>query len=328
MISFQEFISELISRSEEVLNRIGKEKFSEILKQFFDSEFSLKDYPVEEALYIDFVIWFGLYYKDPKTNKTVLDEILPKFDKNTIENIKNMKIISGNFTIRDIVKVNNQYFAKVFNKDKGEFLVKVFNLDLMKNFKDSCVIECHLANYGGTYYFLGSVICIPIITREGLLTPAFIDKAFERVDDMMLKDLEATEVKERSTLKYCLSKYPASWINEICDALNIKANVKKEKINKIIEMYLNNTEEILAKLPPEAIEILKFIMTKGGFVKYGELTKKYSDDTTYFQHTPETPLGLLRFYGFVFVGKMNINGRNYKVAIIPSDLRARLKQIL
>lgn len=115
-----------------------------------------------------------------------------------------------------------------------------------------------------------------------------MDKAVERIDNMKLKEIESVNVTERMTLKQCLSKYPATWINEICDSLNVKARVKKEKIDEIAKIYLENTEKILEKLPKESIEILRLILNKGGFIKYSELSKKFMDDTTYFYHNPKT----------------------------------------
>ncbi|BFI76729.1 hypothetical protein YN1HA_28270 [Sulfurisphaera ohwakuensis] len=37
-------------------------------------------------------------------------------------------------------------------------------------------------------------------------------------------------------------------------------------------------------------------------------------------------MGILRFYCLIFVGKMDIKGKNYKIAIIPFDLRGALRK--
>ncbi|MEM1627604.1 MAG: hypothetical protein QXV69_10175 [Sulfolobaceae archaeon] len=330
MALLKDVIDEVFERARDELATIQKEEFEKLAKEFLDSDFSLKFYPNPDAFYIDFTLWYGLYYKNPKTNTTILEEVLRKFDKETVDKVKNMKIVSGNFSIRGLRKINNEYFLILFNSDKGEFVVKTepHFWEAVNEIRNTYVLGCHIVNYGGKYYLFGVVEYIPVVDEHGLLTPVFIDKAMERVDSMMLKKVEDVNVTERTTLKQSLSKYPAAWINEICDALNIKGRVKKEKINVIVEFYLKNTEKILEKLPNDAIEVLRLVLKKGGVVKYGELSKKFMDDTTYFHHDPKTPLGILRFYCLIFIGKINIKGKNYKVAIIPSDLREVLKKYI
>ncbi|QXJ35327.1 hypothetical protein [Saccharolobus shibatae] len=330
MVLLVDVINEVLEKSENAMTAMRKDEIEEIFKEFFRSDFSLKQYTDANGFYLDFLIWYGLYYRNPKTNMTILEEVLQKFDEETIDKVKNMKIISGDFSIRDLQKINNEYFVELFNKDIGEFLVKVdpSTWKSIKEVKNTHVLRCHIIYYGGKYYLFGVVEYIPILNENGFLTPAFIDKAMERIDNMRLKEIESANVTERTTLKQCLAKYPATWINEICDALNIKGRVKKEKIDKIAEVYLKETEKILEKLPDEALEILRVVLNKGGVIKYGELSRKFMDDTTYFYHNNKTPLGILRFYCIIFVGKMNIRGKNYRVAIIPSDLREKLKEYI
>ena len=43
---------------------------------------------------------------------------------------------------------------------------------------------------------------------------------------------------------------------------------------------------------------------------------------------PNTPLGMLRSFALVFVGKALINGQNVKIAAVPLELRTSLIQIL
>ncbi|WP_016731283.1 hypothetical protein [Saccharolobus islandicus] len=331
MVLLVDIINEVLQKVKEELNTMQENELSELLKEFHNSDFNLKDYNINsEAFYLDFMLWYGLYHKDPKTNMTFLEEVIQKFDRDTTNKVKNMKIVSGDFSIRDLLKINSEPFVKLLNRDMGEFLVKI-NQSIwedLNEIKNTHILRCHIINYGGTYYLFGVVEYIPLVNELGFLTPAAIDKAVERIDNMKLKEIENVNVTERMTLKQCLSKYPATWINEICESLNVKARVKKEKIDEIAKIYLENTEKILEKLPGKSIEILRLILNKGGFIKYSELSKKFMDDTTYFYHNPKTPLGILRFYCIVFVGKMNIKGRNYKVAIIPSDMREKLRNYI
>ncbi|WP_252897148.1 hypothetical protein [Metallosphaera hakonensis] len=196
----------------------------------------------------------------------------------------------------------------------------------LRKIKDLFVVECHIIEMEGKHHVIGAVEFVPVINEDGLLTFASVDRIMEKVDSTRLKHVEDVKVTERTKLSQCLSKYPAQWIDDICKALKIQGRVKDEKIDKIVELYLKDLNKVLEKLPREALEILGLMLKKGGIVKYSELSRKYMDDTTFFHHQPKTPLGILRFYCLVFVGKMNMNGKNYRVAIIPSDLREKLKE--
>jgi len=327
--SLKEVILEVLERADEELSKMQQNKIEEIFKEFSSSDFPLKVYPDPALFQIDFTLWYGLFYRNRETDKTIFEEVLQKFDKEALDKVKSMKIISGNFSIRGFQRINDRYYVKLYNSI-GEFVVEVGKQEweTQQKIKNTHTIACHIMSYNGKYYLVGVVEYIPLVDENGLIMPTYVDKALEMVDSTKLKAIEDLNVTDKTTLKQCLSKYPAQWIDQICDTLNIKGRVKKEKIDAITEFYTKNLDKILEKLPEEAIEILRLILKEGGVVKYGKLSKKFLDDTSYFHHEPKTPLGILRFYCLVFVGKMNINGKNYKVAIIPSDLRDVLKKQL
>ena len=57
--------------------------------------------------------------------------------------------------------------------------------------------------------------------------------------------------------------------------------------------------------------------------------KGYGDDTTYFQKKKtQTPIGILRDKGIIFIGKMKIESRRYKMAYIPVEFREMIESVL
>ena len=127
-----------------------------------------------------------------------------------------------------------------------------------------------------------------------------------------------------------LEKMPVEWLNGIASNLGVKARKKKDRVRKILDVLNSKCEKIVKKLPLEAIEVLKFMIEKGGVVKYSELRRSFdcSIPINWVNFKPYSPVGLLRSHGLLMVGVMKIDGKYCKVAYVPEELRGKIKKAL
>ncbi|MCG3109211.1 hypothetical protein L3N51_01501 [Metallosphaera sp. J1] len=314
----------LEERAIKEIEELPEGRYKEVIDGFLKSPYFLGIYPNEEVMLNDLVAWFALEYV--RSSTTILDEILSSLGIDRRE----VKVLHGPFSIRDAVKVNDRYYVKLFHRDAGEVMVEV-DPELWKDLKGSksrIALQTTVLVVGNSATTMGNLLKEPLMTDLGFLTSGFLDKAMEMIDRVRLEDLEGVQVSSRMTVRQVLNKLPATWVEEASRLLKVNGRVKKERIEALERLYLNETERVVNGLPAEAREALRFILEKGGMVRYGDLTRKFADDTTYFYHEPRTPVGLLRLYGLVFVGKARKGERSYRVAIIPADLREKLERVL
>jgi hypothetical protein len=102
-------------------------------------------------------------------------------------------------------------------------------------------------------------------------------------------------------------------------------------MEQIINILTTELDKVIEKLPLKSKKALKLVMDEGGWVKYNKLSSEYGEENnSYFWETepPTSIVGILRVHGLLFVGKAGIDGRNYKVAVVPKDIRKGLKELL
>jgi hypothetical protein len=152
------------------------------------------------------------------------------------------------------------------------------------------------------------------------------------------KEQEEKPIALNTALSAALNKCPSPWIDGICMylGLDLKAlRLKKAKVQAIIG-HLSDPEtlrEVTDPLPDQSRGALTYTLEQGGWVKVGQLTRKFGpmDDIGWFwdeEESPVSPLGRLRVRGLLFVGKAGMGGRNYTVAVIPRDLHKPLETVL
>jgi hypothetical protein len=148
----------------------------------------------------------------------------------------------------------------------------------------------------------------------------------------MSKDEDSKPITLNITISAGLNKFRNSRINAVSKALGISTkDVKKDKIDQIISRLTTELDEVIMKLPPKSKEALKLVMDEGGWVKYNKLSSEYGEENnSYFWETepPTSTVGVLRVHGLLFVGKAGIDGRMYKVAVVPKDIRKGLEVML
>jgi hypothetical protein len=148
----------------------------------------------------------------------------------------------------------------------------------------------------------------------------------------MSKDEDSKPITLNLTISAGLNKFKNTRINGVSKALGISTkDVKKDKIDQIINRLTTELDKVLEKLPPKSTDALKLVMDEGGWVKYNKLSKEYGEENdSYFWETepPTSTVGVLRVHGLLFVGKTGIGGRMYKVAVVPKDIRKELEGLL
>jgi hypothetical protein len=148
----------------------------------------------------------------------------------------------------------------------------------------------------------------------------------------MSKDEDSKPITPNLTISAGLNKFKNTRINGVSKALGISTkDTKKEKMDQIISRMTTELDKVIEKLSPKSREALKLVIDEGGWVKYNKLSSEYGEENdSYFWETepPTSTVGVLRVHGLLFVGKAGIDGRNYKVAVVPKDIRKELEDLL
>jgi len=151
----------------------------------------------------------------------------------------------------------------------------------------------------------------------------------------MRQEKEGQVIRINTKLRAALNKCPGVWINGIYSALALKGQKKKkDKIEHICQLL--PTEKmlirVLNRIPEESIRALRCLMDKGGWIRYGYLSKIFGsedEDSWWWEDKPPTSiLGQLRLYGLLFVGRTPLKNRLCKVAVVPIELRESLGNVL
>jgi hypothetical protein len=167
------------------------------------------------------------------------------------------------------------------------------------------------------------------------LIARFRGEAFDKLEQSLRRDIESKPLPVNTTLKAALNKLPAVWIDGICLCLAVPAERKKwDKVSRIAS-YLSDQASLartIASLQPRQREALGYVLNCGGWVRHGQLSRRFGDETGdgwwWNENPPQSIIGQLRLHGLLFVGQMPIGNRHYKVAVIPGELRQLLLKAL
>lgn len=160
-------------------------------------------------------------------------------------------------------------------------------------------------------------------------------QALAKLEQKWRREIEAKLLPVNTTLRPALNKLPAIWIDAICLCLGVLAERKRQdKVTHIIS-YLSdetNLTTAVTALAPHYREAMAYVLNSGGWVKYGELSRKFGDEKGdgwwWDKNPPQSTIGQLRLRGLLFVGQTPMGSRHYKVAVIPNELREPLIKTL
>jgi len=294
----------------------------EIFQPYVD-EFPEKNVEMPHETWTNnFLAWFFTEKVLPQTGMTIAEEFAentPELSPEMKENVLQMRnIIRSKF----IVISKKGLFLKIKDiKRGGVYDVKVLTENPIS---PNTVITGRIHPFGDHYRFAG-VFQIPSPSSL-ILDPAVLIGAYE---NDKLKKIESIPLRQSSSLKSIMNKYPSHWIDWMCTHYDLEGGIKRDKVRRIETKIVNDLSGIVLELPDESKEALAFCIEQGGVVKYGKL-KNYDDDMDFFWKgkNPASTIGMLRQKGLMVVGKMVFGDRKYKVAFIPVEIRDELKSVL
>ncbi len=150
------------------------------------------------------------------------------------------------------------------------------------------------------------------------------------------KQVENAPLKPNTRLKTALTKLPSHWLEAISRQGDLgEVRNRKDRIDVLTEWLPKeeNLRKIWNSLPFPSREVVHWILLeRNGAVKIQNLSRRYGADTdiTWWWNegqVPETPLGLLRSKGLVYVGKIREGKRRFRIAVVPVELRKALTRI-
>ena len=174
------------------------------------------------------------------------------------------------------------------------------------------------------------------INRLALLTvrPSQVVAALA---DSWREEQEEKPISLNVNLSRAMRGVPAGWVNAACEEHGIDPGSirhRRERAEALGQRLVDrrHMEETVLKLEQDEKEALRHILDRGGWAKLSALTRRFGsmdgDGFWWEEIPPRSTLGRLRRKALVFVGRAVVEGRRYKVAVIPVELREGLAELL
>lgn len=268
----------------------------------------------------NFMDWFVLERVMPETGKRLTESYVeghPELDEETKQKILNTRnIIASEFVV--IAKEGLNLRLKDRKTGSSYSIVQVSN---NPQIQANTMILGRIFPWGSIHRFAGAMAIAhtPMILDPDILMHHYEKKEIERAESII--------ISPSTKLTAVLNKYPFQWVDGMCSALSLRTGGRKnDKARDISEKIMNGLSDIVSQLPDKSKEALHLILKNGGFVKYN-LLNEYNDEISWWwsNHPPKSTIGSLRLYGLVVIGKMPQGNKLYKTALIPKELREKLK---
>ncbi len=278
------------------------------------------DFDDEKLIHIQVMTWYMFERKD-EYGKTIVDEFVDMFvDDQRLR----AKILQAKNLFYDDFIIQRSADEHGIIQARSKTSNKVFQIEARDNYENFAKwVEFSGFIYpwhdDGTHQMTGIITMdYQLHNKLAALSPATIEKKLQ-------DEMESEVVTIKSRLPTLLKRMPANWINGISVTLDIvNADVKKAKIKAIINKLTSegSLTDIISGLPEDEKVAFQFVLKKGGFVKYADFCRRTeSDDTVRLWDKKHSSIVTnLRRLGLIIVGKMMMNNRRYKVAIIPADI--------
>lgn len=303
----------------------------ELRRAYPEYPYSLDGLSDELALK-DLIDWFILERVQPSTGKTIAREFAekPNVSPEVRERIIQMEDMRfGEFEVLGTGRETERGEFRVALRDSDNQLYEVLvpRKDVRKYRKGWTVLG-RLHPWESSYRFAG------VVRLKGpepiCLEPNLVDELMRLYERSEIQKAESIIVNPSSPLSSVLNKYPGHWVDGICSALGIETRGRKRNKIKEIAIVLNSRKlsEIVNGLPDRCKQALNFILARNGWVKYGQLSRKFDSEVGYWwnENPPKSTLGLLRLHGLFFVGRTGIGGRMHRITVVPAELREKLSQ--
>ncbi len=172
-------------------------------------------------------------------------------------------------------------------------------------------------------------------TSATLSDPAYPATLARLFEERQRQAIEEKPLPADPSLSRGLKNMPVNWLEAALAAYGLPpARHRREKEEQLKNFLTRreNLEKVVQEVGDEDRELLKFLLSRGGFSRISAVTRKFgtTDGDGFFweEEEPASPLGLLWSRALVMVGKAVLNNRQCKIAAIPVELRPLLKEIL
>ena len=311
----------------QVLFEYACEKYGTRFKEFygrFKDEFPYDNEGFDpEIAFKNFLDWLMIEKPLPETGKTIVEEYVDK-NPGIKEEMKQKLLQMKNMIDSEFVVISKKQLHLKLKDMNSEKTYNVVLHENNSNIHPNTIIEGRIHPFGDVYRTTGALW---LKNSPLIMDPDIFMYGFE---EGRIKEAENIILTENSNTSAIMNKYPIQWVNGICEAYSIDTRARKNiKAKEIADKIQNNLSSILESLPEKSKEALKFILKNDSFVKYNKL-KNYEDEISFWwsEHPPESTIGILRLHGLLVVGKMPMNGKLFKVALIPHEIRDKLKELL
>ena len=287
----------------------------------FGDEFPEKDWKLHRDPWFKNLMCYLMYEVPlPESGRTIAEDFAGSselVDDDMIDNIMQMRnIVRSEFIV---ISTNDDLITIKDRKSGIKYKVRKVagGVPLSPNMLITGRIHPFADHYRFTGIFMSS-------SSPMILDPEIFIRSYEKDE---IKRIEEIHLRKSSSIITIMNRYPANWIDWMSRHYRIQKRLKKEKIGEIVRTITRDTRSIMKGFTPDSKEVLRICMEKGGYVKIGTL-KDFEDDTSYFwKKKSRTPLGELRQAGYLFIGRMNIGGRYYRIAFIPKEVRECLNDL-
>ena len=158
------------------------------------------------------------------------------------------------------------------------------------------------------------------------------DKKF---DDEFREEIETKKISTTTNLIRGLKNMPNEWLLNICDLYKLKhGRLRRDREAKIVAYLTDspNLKAIVEQLTNEERDLLRYLLQKGGFARLNAVTRKFGtlegDGYYWYDYEPDSVTGKLWSKALIFIGRIIIDNRNTKIAVIPLELRSHLEKAL
>lgn len=283
-----------------------------------------------ESMTTQFLTWFVLEWKNPRTGITPLEEFVDKFVEDPelaaklglfglafYSDFQIIRYVSDH--VVDAVDRNTQkeYRVEFSNKPPRSYAGVSFR-GYIRPWKED-----------GTYRATGIVVFEVLPTNTGFITADMQDELLRMFMKEKRDKTEAVPISGTSKLSAYLKNQPVELVNMVAEFLNVQEGKKRERIAAIkTALSSDGADRILKSLPKKEQDCLLYVhRSPQKAVKYGELERRFGkDDFDPFlsKRGARSVIGCLREKGLLMVGRKAIQNRRYKVVVVPAEMKGAL----
>ncbi len=162
-----------------------------------------------------------------------------------------------------------------------------------------------------------------------------VEASVSAYEEAQRNKVEEKTLPRDASLSRGLKNMPAIWLDGMLDYHDLDCSVKRQQKEKTIADFLHqkaNLADTLEDLSDEEVELVQFLLSKGGWARLNIVSRKFGsmegDGFHWNEEIPDSPLAFLWSIGLVMVGRTIINERRCKIAVIPVELRDHLQSLL